>query len=31
VALLPAINALAERSPGFVWRLRDEVTDDATR
>ena len=23
------INALAERSPGFVWRLRDETADPA--
>lgn len=23
------INALAERSPGFVWRLRDEAADPA--
>ena len=23
VALLPEINALAERSPGYVWRLQD--------
>jgi hypothetical protein len=30
VADLPTINALAEASPGFVWRLRDEETDDAT-
>jgi Domain of unknown function (DUF3291) len=26
VAALPEINALAEASPGFVWRLRDEAT-----
>lgn len=25
VAMLHAINALAERSPGFVWRLQDET------
>lgn len=25
VAQLDAINALAERSPGFVWRLQDEA------
>jgi hypothetical protein len=24
VALLPEINALAERSPGYVWRLQDD-------
>lgn len=30
VALLEPINALADTSPGFVWRLRDEETDDAT-
>jgi len=27
VALLEEINALAERSPGFVWRLQDEHGD----
>lgn len=27
VARLPAINALAERSPGFVWRLQTEDGD----
>jgi hypothetical protein len=27
VRLLPEINALAERSPGYVWRLRDESGD----
>ena len=27
VANLPAINALAERSPGFVWRLQTEDGD----
>jgi hypothetical protein len=30
VALLPEINALADRSPGFVWRLTDETGADAT-
>jgi hypothetical protein len=30
VARLPEINALAERSPGFVWRLCADGTDDAT-
>ena len=30
LAVLPTLNALAEASPGFVWRLRDEDTDDAT-
>jgi hypothetical protein len=30
VAGLAAINALADRSPGFVWRLRDANADDAT-
>jgi hypothetical protein len=29
VARLPEVNALAERSPGFVWRLQD-VAGDAT-
>ena len=29
VAALDPINALADRSPGFVWRLQDE-TGDAT-
>ncbi len=29
VAQLPNINALAEKSPGFVWRLQTE-TGDAT-
>ncbi len=29
VALLDEINSLAERSPGFVWRLKDE-TGNAT-
>jgi hypothetical protein len=27
VALLPEINGLAERSPGYVWRLQDESGD----
>lgn len=27
VAQLPAINALAEQSPGFVWRLQSESGD----
>jgi hypothetical protein len=27
VAQLPPINALAERSPGFVWRLQSESGD----
>jgi heme-degrading monooxygenase HmoA len=30
VARLAEVNALAEAAPGFVWRLRDEVTDNAT-
>ncbi|MCK7622580.1 DUF3291 domain-containing protein [Streptomyces sp. RS10V-4] len=30
VAQLPEINALAERSPGFVWRMVDEEGEDAT-
>jgi uncharacterized protein DUF3291 len=30
VANLPAVNALAEQSPGFVWRLVDEQGHDAT-
>ncbi len=30
VAALPEINALAEKSPGFVWRLIGDGTDDAT-
>lgn len=29
-ALLDPINELAERSPGFVWRLKDEDDGDAT-
>ncbi|WFE47879.1 DUF3291 domain-containing protein [Verrucosispora sp. WMMD1129] len=27
VALLPEVNELAERSPGYVWRLQDESGD----
>jgi len=27
VALLPEINELAERSPGYVWRLQDDSGD----
>ena len=27
---LARINALAESSPGFVWRLKDELSDSAT-
>ena len=27
---LDPINALAEQSKGFVWRLKDDVTDNAT-
>jgi hypothetical protein len=27
---LDEINALAESSPGFVWRLKDEATNNAT-
>ncbi|MFE5209282.1 DUF3291 domain-containing protein [Streptomyces sp. NPDC056600] len=30
VAELPTINALADRSPGFVWRLVDEGGEDST-
>ncbi|MDT0308663.1 DUF3291 domain-containing protein [Streptomyces sp. DSM 44917] len=30
VAQLPGINALAERSPGFVWRMVDDGGEDAT-
>ncbi len=30
VAALPEINALAENSPGFVWRLVADVADNAT-
>jgi hypothetical protein len=26
-AQIPAINALAEASPGFVWRMKDEAGD----
>jgi hypothetical protein len=27
---LDAVNALAERSPGFVWRFKDEESNNAT-
>jgi len=27
---LEAVNALAERSPGFVWRLKDDASNNAT-
>jgi hypothetical protein len=27
VAALEPVNALADRSPGFVWRLQDEAGD----
>ncbi|GIF63256.1 hypothetical protein Ais01nite_12910 [Asanoa ishikariensis] len=27
VALLPEVNGLAERTPGYVWRLRDDSGD----
>jgi hypothetical protein len=30
VALLPEINALADASPGFVWRLTDDSGANAT-
>ncbi len=30
VSRLDDINALAERSNGFIWRLKDEVTNNAT-
>lgn len=30
VSRLDEINALAERTPGFVWRLKDDVTNNAT-
>lgn len=30
VAGLPTINALADSSPGFVWRLEDEHSGNAT-
>ena len=30
IANLDRINALAEGSEGFVWRLKDEVSNDAT-
>ena len=29
-AALDRINTLGEQSPGFVWRLKDDVTGDAT-
>lgn len=30
IALLPEINAVADASPGFVWRLTDDTGADAT-
>lgn len=30
VGALDAVNRRAERSPGFVWRLKDEAGNDAT-
>ncbi|MFG3289641.1 DUF3291 domain-containing protein [Streptomyces sp. NPDC048179] len=30
VALQPEINTLADRSPGFVWRMVDDAGEDAT-
>ena len=30
VAALDRVNSVAERSPGFVWRLKDEDGNDAT-
>ncbi|MFG2963135.1 MULTISPECIES: DUF3291 domain-containing protein [unclassified Streptomyces] len=30
VALQPEINTLADRSPGFVWRMVDDEGEDAT-
>ncbi len=30
VALLDEINALAEESPGFVWRLQEEIGDGSS-
>jgi hypothetical protein len=30
VANLGPVNARAEEAPGYVWRLKDDVTDDAT-
>ena len=30
VANLAPVNADAEAAPGYVWRLKDDVTDDAT-
>ena len=31
VGALNRINALAERSPGFLWRLKDDEADNATQ
>jgi hypothetical protein len=30
VSMLASVNALAERSEGFVWRLKDEDGEGAT-
>jgi hypothetical protein len=30
VARLDEVNALAEAAPGFVWRLKDDLSDNAT-
>ena len=30
VSRLDEVNALAESAPGFVWRLKDDVTNNAT-
>ena len=30
VSRLDEVNALAEAAPGFVWRLKDDVTNNAT-
>lgn len=30
MAALDAVNALAERSPGFVWRFKDDASNNAT-
>lgn len=30
VSRLTCINALAEKSPGFIWRLKDEAGNDST-
>ena len=30
VARLDEVNALAEAAPGFVWRLKDDATNNAT-